>query len=314
MWETKEQAVDVNYNANELWFTGVYGQPVGKPLEIRKWEENTKFFKLLDKTYPRQKADRMLQDLSLIALTYSKQAVQQRLTFKPNSKGENSAPVVFQYDPDGDLVEHVLALRTLAPIALPPLSPIKEAVEDKDGGDASKTFEIETKEEKTTRQQKSMIDVWVDDDDHPVIETDRRPLELYVQLTDDEFLYVQELQRVYDESRCYFSQWILGKETKELVNSARISAEQQGKEFTWAHVRREILKSLIHRRDAHGSFPCTITSEKKEWVNRQTVDLPSHTATRPLRGPQTTRTSDAPGNPLPRAHDRTDVGAGADPV
>jgi hypothetical protein len=76
MWETKEQAVDVNYNADELWFTGVYGQPANKPLEIRKWEENSKFFKLLDKTYPRQKADRMFQDLSLIALTYSKQAVQ----------------------------------------------------------------------------------------------------------------------------------------------------------------------------------------------------------------------------------------------
>ena len=95
MWENKEQAIDLSYNADELWFKGVYGQPVNKPLEIRKWEENTKFFKLLDKTYPRSKADRVLQDLSLIALTFSKQAVQQRLTFKPNSKGENTAPVVF---------------------------------------------------------------------------------------------------------------------------------------------------------------------------------------------------------------------------
>ncbi len=57
-------------------------------------------------------------------------------------------------------------------------------------------------------------------------------------------IYVQELQRVYDESRCYFFQWILGKETKELVNSSRISAVQQGRAFTWHHVRREILKSL----------------------------------------------------------------------
>ncbi len=144
MWKTKEQASDVNYNADELWFTGVYGQPVNKLLEIRKWEENTKFFKLLDKTYPRQKADRMLQDLSLIAQTYSKQAVQQRLTFKPDHKGENTAPVVFQYDPDGDLIEHVLALCTLTPLTVPPLSPIQEEDEDKDGGEASKTFELET--------------------------------------------------------------------------------------------------------------------------------------------------------------------------
>ncbi len=76
----------------------------------------------------------MLQDLSLIALTYSKQAVQQRLTFKPNHKGENAAPVVFQYDPEGDLVEYVLALRTLSPLTIPPLSPIREEDEDKDGG------------------------------------------------------------------------------------------------------------------------------------------------------------------------------------
>jgi hypothetical protein len=206
MWETKEQAVDVNYNADELWFTGVYVQTVNKPVEIRKWEENAKIFKLLDKTYPRQKADRMLQDLSLIALTYSKQAVQQRLTFKPNPKGENSAPVVFQYDPDGDLIAHVLSLRTLTPIALPPLSPIREEDEDKDGADGSKSFEVETPKEKIARQQKSIIDSWVDDNDHPVTETDRHLLELYAQLTDDEFLYVQELQRVYDESRCFFSQ------------------------------------------------------------------------------------------------------------
>ena len=46
MWESKEQAIDVNYNADELWFVGVYGQLVAKPTEIRKWEENTKFFKL----------------------------------------------------------------------------------------------------------------------------------------------------------------------------------------------------------------------------------------------------------------------------
>jgi hypothetical protein len=77
-----------------------------------------------------------------------------------------------------------------------------------------------------------------------VNEENRHALELYAQLTDDEFLYVQELQRVYDESRCYFVQWILGKETKELVNSARISAIQQDKKFTWTHTRIEILKSL----------------------------------------------------------------------
>jgi hypothetical protein len=74
MWESKEQAIDVNYNADEFWFVGVYGQPVAKPNEIIKWEENSKFFKLLDKTYPRVKA------------------VQQRLTFKPNLRERTLLP------------------------------------------------------------------------------------------------------------------------------------------------------------------------------------------------------------------------------
>jgi hypothetical protein len=45
MWESKEQAIGVNYNADELWFVGVYGQPVAKPAaaEIRKWEETQSF-------------------------------------------------------------------------------------------------------------------------------------------------------------------------------------------------------------------------------------------------------------------------------
>ncbi len=153
MWESKEQAIDLNYNAEELWFKGVYGQPVNKPLEIRKWEENTKFFKLLDKTYPRSKADRILQDLLLIALTYSKQAVQQRSTFKPNSKGENSAPVVFQYDPNGDLLELVLELRnarpTLAPEIVQPPKDNSLVTDDKfDEAEITKTFFVEPKAER----------------------------------------------------------------------------------------------------------------------------------------------------------------------
>ena len=121
------------------------------------------------------KADRMLKDLSLIALTYSKLAGQQRLTFKPNPKGENSAPVVFQHDPNGDLVEFVLDLRSLSPIAMTPLLPIKE--DDEDKLEASKTFEVETQSEKGARQQKSIVDEWVKDEDHRV--TDVRILVLF---------------------------------------------------------------------------------------------------------------------------------------
>jgi hypothetical protein len=69
-------------------------------------------------------------------------------------------------------------------------------------------------------------------------------MELYCQLTEDELVYVHELQKCYDESRCYFVQWILSKDTKELVNSARVSAIQAGLPFAWKQCREEILKSL----------------------------------------------------------------------
>ena len=77
MWESKEQTLDINYNVDELWFPGIYGQPVPKPLDIKKWEEG-KCYLLLGKTIPRLKADRMLMDLSQIALKYAQHAVQQR--------------------------------------------------------------------------------------------------------------------------------------------------------------------------------------------------------------------------------------------
>ncbi len=69
-------------------------------------------------------------------------------------------------------------------------------------------------------------------------------MELYAQLNDSEFAYASELQGIYDETRCFFLQWVLGKEIKELVNSARISAVQSGKPFTWTHARAETLKSM----------------------------------------------------------------------
>jgi hypothetical protein len=109
-----------------------------------------------------------------------------------------------------------------------------------DTDEICKTFFVEPKAERIVRKQKETIEEWITG----VTENHRHPLELYCQLTDDEFLYVQELQRVYDESRCYFVQWVIGKETKELVNSPRISVAQQGRKFTWLHVRIEILQSL----------------------------------------------------------------------
>jgi hypothetical protein len=95
----------------------------------------------------------------------------------------------------------------------------------------------EREDDKLVRRQKEMISDWIDDPDHPVTEAAHHSLELYGQLNDSEFAYVTELQGVYDQTRCFFLQWILGKEIKELVNSARISAVQSGNTFTWVDAR-----------------------------------------------------------------------------
>ena len=114
MWESKEQTLDINYNVDELWFPGIYGQPVPKPLDIKKWEEG-KCYLLLGKTIPRLKADRMLMDLSQIALKHAQHAVQQRLVLKPTSNGENRAPIVFQYDSGGDYLQYGIQLLQIQP-------------------------------------------------------------------------------------------------------------------------------------------------------------------------------------------------------
>ncbi len=75
-------------------------------------------------------------------------------------------------------------------------------------------------------------------------ESCRHVLELYVQLNDSEFSYVSDLQFTYGEARCFFLQWVLGKEINKLVNSARISAVQLGRKFTWLHAKAEALRTL----------------------------------------------------------------------
>ncbi len=65
----------------------------------------------MEKTFPRVKADKMLTDLSSIALEWAKTYVHQRLTFKLNTKGENMAPLAFQQDPDDIYLALAIQLR-----------------------------------------------------------------------------------------------------------------------------------------------------------------------------------------------------------
>ena len=108
MWESKDNALDATYNADHIWFDGIGGQHTQKPADIRKWEDS-KVYKLIEKQFPKVKADKMLSDLSSIALEWAKSYVRQRQPFKMNTKGENMAPLAFQSDPEG--IYHDLAVQ-----------------------------------------------------------------------------------------------------------------------------------------------------------------------------------------------------------
>jgi hypothetical protein len=278
MWESKAESIDVNYNLEHVWFDGINGQHVQKPVDIRKWEES-KVYKLIEKNFPRVKADKMLTDLSSIALEWAKNYVRQRQTFKLNTKGENMAPLAFQHDPDG--THHPLAVQLrnyelyatdteeTAP-SFEPMEGEETDLEENKGREETQTPAArtvrrpspftartdvprffrpthETPETIAARkyaQQKEIISAWIEDPDHEATEECRHALELYAQLNESEFSYVTDLQTIYDEARCFFLQWVLGKETKELVNSARISAIQAGQKFTWIHAKVETLRTL----------------------------------------------------------------------
>ncbi len=63
-----------------------------------------------------------------------------------------------------------------------------------------------TKEAKQKLIQKAMFNTWVADPNQPVKAEHKMILELYTALTENKIVYVHELQKYYDESRCYFSQ------------------------------------------------------------------------------------------------------------
>ena len=173
------------------------------------------------------------------------------------------APLAFQSDPDGtyhdlavqlrnmdveDFDEHEKPFPIVESVDAPEETPSRTAKE-KPPGRCSGTSLLQPAtparlEALRFKRQQATITAWIDDSRHVANDTCRHVLELYSQLNDSEFLYVTDLQVTYDEARCFFLQWVLGKEIKELVNSARISALQAGRKFTWVHARAEVLRSL----------------------------------------------------------------------
>jgi hypothetical protein len=175
-----------------------------------------------------------------------------------NTKGENMAPLAFQSDPEGTYHDLAVQLRNSDLEALDAKGTGMAFVESfdrtEDTSSPPRTSKAKTArgseetpaqmEEIKFKKQQEILTSWIDDPRHAATPACRHSLELYAQLNDSEFLYVSDLQSTYDEARCFFLQWVLGKEIKELVNSARISAVQAGKKFTWRHARDEVFRSL----------------------------------------------------------------------
>ncbi len=176
----------------------------------------------------------MLADLPSIALEWAKNYVRQRQTFKMNTKGENTAPLAFQSDPDGTYHDLAVQLRNLEIAITDPdgssmalVEPVEEnesspvrTTTDRPSARSSGTPHVpETParlEQLKFQRQQAVIKTWIDDPRHVAEATCRHALELYAQLNDSEFLYVSDLQSTYDEVRCFFLQGYWGKKLKSL--------------------------------------------------------------------------------------------------
>jgi hypothetical protein len=64
----------------------------------------------------------------------------------------------------------------------------------------------EDRHSENVEYQQTILNDMLATHDSGVTEANRKILSMYISLTASEFIYVMELQRAYDEARCYFSQ------------------------------------------------------------------------------------------------------------
>jgi hypothetical protein len=63
--------------------------------------------------------------------------------------------------------------------------------------------------------QHTLLDAMTTEAESGVGKKDKKIVQIFLSLNASEFLYVRELRRAYDETRCYFCQWVVTKEMKE---------------------------------------------------------------------------------------------------
>jgi hypothetical protein len=211
MWDNNNESPI--FERRSEWFNGPFDLPVSKVTEIIKWESNKTVFKQLSRKIPRAQAQKQYTDLSGLALTWTKREVKSRQTFKASATGENIAPLVFQLDANADWIDSAMVLRNLKKTKF-------------------SAKELSQPDKVSATKQIDRIQPWIDDTEHPITEADKPVLLHYCELNDSELLYVRELQRVYDATRCYFVQWVIDDEFKALVNGARQSAISKKLTFT----------------------------------------------------------------------------------
>ncbi len=226
MWDSNQNESTNTYQRNTEWFAGPFDTPVNKPPAIIKWEQNTTCYEPINKFFARLRAINQLEDLSTIAMTFTKKEVKTRFSFETNEHGQSVAPTVFALDPNGNLLLYANELR-------------QERKSASDSKDSKKSLEL------ALAKQEERMNEWIKHADGCVEESDKKTLLHYVDLTDSEFLYVQELVRVYDHARCYFVQWVVDSETKAIINGARLAAVHTGKEYTWENTELDILQPLV---------------------------------------------------------------------
>ena len=85
------------------WFPAPFNVPISAPKAITNWRDDRARYQLLQTRWPRTRAVRQLQDLSTIALQFTKKEVRQKQSFSASSGTENTAPSLFQLDMEGVL-------------------------------------------------------------------------------------------------------------------------------------------------------------------------------------------------------------------
>jgi hypothetical protein len=111
MWDSNQNESTNTYQRNTEWFAGPFDTPVNKPPAIVKWEQNTTCYEPINKFFARLRAINQLEDLSTIAMTFTKKEVKTRLSFETNEHGQSVAPTVFALDPNGNLLLYAVELR-----------------------------------------------------------------------------------------------------------------------------------------------------------------------------------------------------------